>query len=400
VTMTTAEPAASELEDLDDDERAVVELAREVSADVLAKNAARYDREAVFPAENFDALRAAGLVSVVVPKQYGGHALTPLAYSVFLKTLARGCPSTAGSFHMHNAVMRFLDVLGSEAEKAHWYAEAVAGHLFGSWGAEPMTSWAGTIALNTAYVDAPGGYSINGAKYFCSLGEGATYGMLYAVAADKAAEANIDDVQFFIVDTRGDGVTIKDEWDTLGMRATVSKPVILENAFVPDIGRIGGPGGIRHIPSEFYALGYATFYQGIAEAAYAWALHHAKTRTTKPLNEPIGKFDRIQRKIGAMALSVHQGALAVEHAARRVGRPDQYGSLLAAMKAKAIATTTALDVTNLAIEVAGGPGALRAMPIERLFRDARTAVLMVPAYDQAVETIAQNELGYATRELH
>jgi alkylation response protein AidB-like acyl-CoA dehydrogenase len=117
----------------------------------------------------------------------------------------------------------------------------------------------------------------------------------------------------------------------------------------------------------------------------------------KPHNQPIGTFDRIQRKIGEMALHVHEASLAVEHAARYMdwAGADPMQSLMRTLKAKAIATTAALNVTGLAIEVAGGPGALRGMPAQRYFRDARTAVLMVPSYDQAVETIAKNELGFA-----
>jgi alkylation response protein AidB-like acyl-CoA dehydrogenase len=399
--ITADDVTEFDLIELEPYERAVVLKAREISAEVLAQNAARYDAEAIFPAENFEALRAEGMTGVVVPKQYGGLGLGALAYSHFLRALARGCASTAGSFHMHNAVMRFLGVLGTDEQKEHYYAEAVKGHLFGSWGAEPTTSWAGTIALNTGYDDVDGGFQVNGSKYFCSLGDGASYGLLYAVRSAKVNGANLGDVQFFMANTDNPGVEIVDQWDPLGMRCTVSKPVLLKNCVLPTIARIGEPGGIRRIPSEFYALGYASFYQGIAEAAYAWALHHAQTRTTKPSNEPIGKFDRIQRKIGAMALSVHQGALAIEHAGRCMDRGATPGDTLnATLKAKAIATTTALEVTNRAIEVAGGPGVLRGAPPERYLRDARTGTLMVPAYDQCVETISKNELGYSDRELH
>ena len=159
---------------------------------------------------------------------------------------------------------------------------------------------------------------------------------------------------------------------------------------------------MRAVPTEFYSLGYASFYSAIAEEAYAWAIGYAQTRTTMPSNQPIATFERVQRKIGTMALHVHQSVLAVEHAARYMTweHADRSASLAAALKAKAIATTSALAVTSLAIEVAGGPGALRGHPAERYYRDARTATLMVPAYDQAVETVAKNELGYADQLLH
>jgi alkylation response protein AidB-like acyl-CoA dehydrogenase len=386
--------------EVDADEHAVLERAREISRDVLLANAPQYDETAQFPRANFDVMHEAGFIGCVVPKEYGGLGLRPPAYAEFLKILAKGCAATAGSFHMHNSVMVFLDMLATEEQKAHYYAEAVThGHLFGSWGAEPGTSWAGKIALNTNFKQTDDGYTINGAKYFCSLGDGATYGLLYAVPAERAQEANIEDVLFFILAVDQPGVEIRDEWDPLGMRATVSKPVIMSDCVVPELGRVGQPGDVLRLPTEFYALGYSAFYQGIAEAAYDWALHHAKTRTVMPSNQPIGKFERIQRKIGSMSLRVHAGALAVQDAARRITSSDRSVAVATAMKAKAITTEVVLDVTGTAIEVAGGPGVIRGMLPERLMRDGRTAVLMVPAYDQCVETIARNELGYGVKEV-
>jgi alkylation response protein AidB-like acyl-CoA dehydrogenase len=398
----TSDALPYHLADMSERERAAIGKAEELSAEVLAKHAQRHDEEASFPTEGFDALRGEGLTGVTVPERHGGLDLRPPAYSLFLRTLARGCASTAGSFHMHNSAMRFLEILGDEEQHRHYFAEAVAGRLFGSWGAEPATSWAGTIALNTGYEEVDGGYRINGAKYFCSLGEGASYGLLYAVPAASAQQANIDDVEYFVVEVESDGVEIVDDWDPLGLRATVSKPVVLKDCVVPAIARVGGPGGVHRVPTEFYGLGYASFYVGIAEAAYAWAVEYAQTRTTKPLNQPIGTYDRIQRKIGTMALDLHAAVLAVEHAARYMAweGADRFRTIVETMKAKAIATTSALSVTSLAIEVAGGPGALRGLPAERYYRDARTATLMVPAYDQSLETIAKNELGFAEREIH
>jgi alkylation response protein AidB-like acyl-CoA dehydrogenase len=395
LTLTAAEISPEELE--------VIARARELASEVLAVNAPRYDIEAAFPADNFAALHAAGFLGVVVPREHGGLGLRPFAYARFLKELAKGCAATAGSFHMHNSVMRFLSLFGTEEQKELYYREAVErGALFGSWGAEPSTSWAGPIALNTGYSDAEGGYHVTGAKYFASLGEGASYGLLYAVAADRADNATIADVQFFIVDTAQDGVEIKDEWDTLGMRATVSKPVILTEAFVPHVGRIGEPGDIQKVSTEFYSLGYAAFYQGIAEAAFERAIHHAQTRTIRPSNKPISQFERIQRKIGEMSLDVLAGSLAVDNAARTMqsdAAPEgAHVKLHASMQAKALTTKVVLSVTNLALEVAGGPGVIRGNIFERLLRDGRTAVLMVPAYDQCLGTVAKLDLGIGERE--
>jgi alkylation response protein AidB-like acyl-CoA dehydrogenase len=385
--------------DLSDAETRIVRSAREVAQEVLAKNAERYDREAKFPADNFAALKAAGLLGPTVPKAYGGLGLRPFAYSRYLTELAKGCASTGISFHMHNVTMHYIDLLGSEEQKRHFFGEVVqGGHLFGSWGAEPSTSWAGPVALTTGFESVDGGFLISGNKYFCSLGDGARYGLLYAVEQHKTAQANRDDIQFFIVDASAAGVTVKDEWNTLGMRATVSKPIAFERVRVPELGRLGKPGDIARLPNAMYPLGYATVYAAIARAAYDWAVHHAQTRTIKPSNRPIGHFDRIQRKIGEMALAVHASSLAVDYAGRTLDQlPGFEGKQIgqnATYRAKAIATSAVLSVTGLALEVGGGPSVVKGNPPERYHRDGRTGVLMVPAFDQCVENIAKNELGF------
>lgn len=400
-TQAAGEGVASPLE-IDAEEHEVIARAEAVAADVLLPNASRYDEDATFPAESFDALREAGFVGVVIPKEWGGLGLRPVAYARFLKTLSRGCASTAGSFHMHNSSMRTLDIFATDEQKEHFYGEAISkGALFGSWGAEPAASWAGgNVSLTTTYREVDGGYVVNGSKYFASLGEGAAYGLLYCVPEHRQADATVDDITFFVVSTSEPGCTVRDEWNPIGMRATVSKPVELRDCFVPALGKIGEPGAIKQVTTEFYSLGYAAFYQGIAESALAHAVEYAQNRTVRPSNKPIGHFERIQRKIGEMSLAMHAGALAVDHAARTLqfGAAGPLASLHASLQAKAITTTAALTATNLAVEVAGGPGAMRGNTFERLLRDARTATLMVPAYDQCLETVAKNDLGFSTRE--
>lgn len=386
--------------DLSDQERDVIARAQWIANEVLSKNAERYDREAVFPVDNFEALRCAGLVGVTVPRQYGGLGMSLLGYILFLKALARGCPSTASSFHMHNVVMWFIDLIGTEEQKHLYFSEVVErGRLFGSWGAEPTTSFAGTVALSTEFREVAGGYEISGSKYFCSLAEGASYGLLFAVPEGRGHEANLREVQFFIVDAKSDGIEIESYWDPLGMRATVSKRIILRNCRVPAIARLGEPGAILRMPTERFALGYAAVYQGIAEAAFDFATRYANERTLKPSNVPIAHFERIQRKVGQMDVAICAGASVLEDAARTMVSTEDEGSRLqCAQRAKVVTTRVALTVTSLAMEVCGGSGAMRGNPVERYFRDARTATLMVPGYDQCIETLGKIALGMRVGE--
>jgi alkylation response protein AidB-like acyl-CoA dehydrogenase len=388
---------------LSDDERAVVADARRVAKEVLDANAEAYDRAAAFPEKNFAAMRERGFFGVTIPKSHNGRGLRAFAYSRFLKELAKGCAATAGSFHMHNTVMRYINILGTDDQKAFYFGEVLDhGCLFGSWGAEPTTSYAGEVAISTRYEETGDGYRINGKKYFCSLADGASYGQLFAVEQQKAnSKSNLDDIQCFIIDARDPAVSIGSDWNPLGMRATVSNPISVEDYEAPEISKLGSPGDQLRFPlAEFFFLGDTTVYQGIAEGAYEWAVRYASTKKVGASKEPISQFDRIQRKIGEMSVAVRSGALAVDHAARIMDEvdanpelADERVHLSATLHAKALVIRVALQVTGLALEVAGGPGVFHGNPLERYHRDARTAVMMVPAYDQCIEGIAKLELG-------
>lgn len=388
---------------LADDEQAVVAEARGVAKEVLDANAEAHDKAAVFPEKNFTALRAHEFLGVTIPESYGGRGLRAFTYSRFLKELAKACAATAGSFHMHNTVMRDIGILGTEAQKAFYFGEVLdRGSLFGSWGAEPTTSWAGKVTIGTGYEETASGYRINGKKYFCTLADGASYGMLFAVEQQYTnVQSNMDNIQCFIIDAQSPAVSIGGDWDPLGMRATVSRAISIEDYEAPEIAKLGEPGDqIRRSLAEFFFLGDSAVYQGIAEGAYEWAVGYAKSKKVGTAKEPISQYDRIQRKVGEMALAVRSGSVALDHAAHVVDQVDANPELKdervgvsAALHAKALVTRVALQVTGLALEVAGGPGIIHGNPLERYHRDARTAVMMVPAYDQCVEGIAKLELG-------
>lgn len=388
---------------LSDDEQAVVADARGVAKEVLDPNAEAYDRAAVFPEKNFAAMRASEFFGVLIPKSHGGRGLRAFAYSRFLKELARACASTAGSFHMHNTTMRDIGILGTEDQQAFYFSEVLDhGCLFGSWGAEPTTSWAGEVTIGTKYKETGNDYCITGQKYFCSLGDGASYAALFAVDEESVnVKSNLASIQSFIIDARDSAVSIRNEWDPMGMRATVSKPVSITDYKAPKMAKLGNAGDrVRFSLAEFFFLGDSTVAQGIAEGAFEWAVRYANTKTIGKSKEPISQFDRVQRKIGEMSLAVHSSALAVDHAAHMIDQADahpelksEHVGLSAALHAKALATRVALQVTGLALEVAGGPGVLHGNPVERYHRDARTASMMVPAPDQSIEGIAKVKLG-------
>ena len=184
------------------------------------------------------------------------------------------------------------------------------------------------------------------------------------------------------------------DWDTLGMRATVSPAMRLNNCFVGPAAPLGKPGDApRSGVTQGFGLGFAAVYIGVAQAAHDYIREFAQTQAFAPDPTPVAAGLAVQRTVAEMAVSI-EGARRVLHHGASVwpeASPAQRAFLSA--KAKYLATVASLDVTSKAIQIAGGRSAHKRMPLERLYRDVRTSTLMPPNLDRCLEIVGRTELG-------
>jgi alkylation response protein AidB-like acyl-CoA dehydrogenase len=314
-------------------------------------------------------------------------------YIGVIRTIAQGCASTAMTLHMHSTVMRFIDALGTEAQKKHWFADVVDhGRLFGSWGSEPAVSLSRTFLMETAVRADGDGWVVDGVKHFCTMALGASHYLIWC-ALDGEADMGKALLQV-IVPADTPGIATDGKWDTLGMRATFSPSVTFTGVRVPADGMLGDPGAsLRVGVIESFALGYAAVYLGIAESALAFAMDYAKKRIVKPENIAVAMDPTVQRHVGELAAHLDAAALVLVDSASRWDATDlvERGSL--ANRAKYLATEIGLQVTSKVIQVVGGRGAYKDYPAERAFRDLRTCTLMPPTVDRMLEAIGKSALG-------
>jgi alkylation response protein AidB-like acyl-CoA dehydrogenase len=374
----------------------VLERAARLSREKLASRAADYDRAAVNPVDSWCDLHREGLLAATVPKAYGGLGLDMPTYIAVIRTLAQGCASTAMTVHMHSTVMRFIDALGTEAQKRRYFAEVVRdGKLFGSWGSEPAVSLSRTFLVETVAHEEPHAWVVDGVKYFCTMALGAAYYMVWC-----ALEGGTDmtkSVLLVLVPADAPGIATDGKWDTLGMRATFSPAVQLSGVRVPRDAALGDPGAaIRVGVVEVFPLGYAAIYLGIAEAALAFAVDYAKKRVVRPENLPVAHDPTVQRHIGELSVHLDAARLVLEQAAGQWESADLADKTMLASKAKYFATEVGLLVTSKVIQVVGGRGAYKDYPAERAFRDVRTSTLMPPTMDRMLEAIGKTALGIET----
>ena len=376
--------------------RAVVERAERLTRERIAPRANEYDAAGANPIESWRDLWGDGLLAGAIPESHGGLGLDMATYIAVIRAIARGCASTAMTVHMHSTVMRFIDAVGTAAQKRHYFDEVVRhGKLFGSWGSEPAVSLSRTLLMETVIRRQGAGYVIDGVKHFCTMALGASHYMIWCALDGGTDMAKA--LQLALVPADAAGITTDGKWDTLGMRATFSPSVTFTGVRVPDDGLLGDPGAAVQVGViESFALGYAAVYLGITESALAFALEYAKKRIVKPENIAVAADPTVQRHIGELAAHLDAAALVLADSAARWDDADlgELGPL--ANRAKYLATEVGLHVTSKVIQVVGGRGAYKEFPAERAFRDLRTCTLMPPTVDRMLEAIGKSALGLDT----
>ena len=372
-------------------ERTVGE-ARRVARECLEPRAAGYDESASHPRESWRDLWEAGFLAAAVPPEYGGSWTDMTTYVMVVEELTKGCTSSAMTLHMHSVVQMFIDALGTDDQKRRYYAEVVdGGKLFGSWGSEPEARGGTTVARGTTVAPVDGGYAVNGRKHFCTMA-GAAH--RYMVHCTMDGYDGLDGYQMVLAPHDAPGMALEGGWDTLGMRATVSPSVTFEDCVVSADCLLGGVGEpLKAGVGYGFGLGYAAVYVGAAQRALDFTVDYCRTHRFAPDPEPLAHSLLVQRAVAEMTTALRGARLVLLESASRWDGADAETRLIMASRAKYLATQAALMVTSRCVQTVGGRSAHRAAPLERLFRDVRTATLMPPNVDRALEVIGRAELG-------
>ena len=334
-------------------------------APVLAEHAGRHDVEGTFVTESLDAIRDAGLLAAGVPVELGGLGADNRELAELQRELSHHCGSTALATSMHQHVVCFTawryrrGLPGAEATLRRVAEEGI---VLVSTGGGDWTHPRG------AAVKVDGGYLVSGHKRFASQSTAGTAMSTMATYDDPEEGQRVLNLA---VPFASEGVTVLDNWDTLGMRATASNDVVLEDVFVPDERVLANrPYGVVDPPLQ--VIGSVAFpivsavYLGVAEAAFAAAVDAARTRSADPT---------IRRQVGLMQHRLQVAAWSLDAVLDLVG-PDPAPSmetLTAVMVAKREIALAGIEVCDLAMEVAGGSAFFRGSVVERCYRDIRAA---------------------------
>jgi alkylation response protein AidB-like acyl-CoA dehydrogenase len=331
----------------------------------LAEHAARRDVDGSFVSEAYDALRDAGLLKAAVPVELGGDGATIAELTALQRELARHCGATSLASSMHQHVVCFTAWRyrrGLPGAEATLRKVAEDGLLLVSTGGGDFTHPHGEA------VRVEGGYRVSGRKRFASLSRfGSVMSTMFCFEDPEQGRRVLN----LAVPLSADGVTVADNWDTLGMRGTASNDILLEDVFVPEEKVLANrPYGVIDPPLQVIAsIAFPIIsgaYLGVAEAAYAEAVAAAAHRADNPF---------LQRTVGLMRHKLQVAAWALDGALAVIGDDPapSHDRFLAAMAAKAEVAHAGIEVCDLAMDATGGPAFFKGSVIERCYRDIRAA---------------------------
>ncbi|MDQ6749504.1 MAG: acyl-CoA/acyl-ACP dehydrogenase [Actinomycetota bacterium] len=350
---------------------ALVDSVREVAGAQIASAAARVDAERSFPQESLRALAEAGGFGLMVPESHGGAGggLSDLVEAC--EAVGAACASSGMVFLMHSVSAATIAAGGGE--RAGEYLEAMAaGRTLGTLAFSERGTGAHFYSPELQAQRSNGGVRISGRKSFVTSGGHAD---VYLVLVQSGGGEGLD---CFVLDRDG-GLTFEGEWNGLGMAGNSSVAMALD-AQVGQDARIGGEGAGQDLVfsavAPYFLAGLAAVNVGIASAALAVAVEHASNRRYGD-GGSLAEIQSIQHQLADMDMSTRSARLVVREAAR-LGDAADDAALVALMEGKVVATEAATTVTQRALEVCGGQGYTRALPIERHLRDARAGAVMAP----------------------
>jgi alkylation response protein AidB-like acyl-CoA dehydrogenase len=337
-----------------------------------------YDRENRFFTEDFEELREAGYLTIAVPAELGGGGLKMDSVCREQRRLAYYAPATALAVNMHLYWTGLIaDMWRSGDTSLEWLLKgAVDGEVYAAGHAERGNDIPGLLSTTKAE-RVEGGYRFTGHKNFGSLTPVWSYLGLHGMDTSNPAAPKI--VHAFMPRSTA-GYTIKETWDTLGMRATRSDDTILDGAFVPDryIARVvpAGAAGVDQFVLGIFAwalTGFGNVYYSIAKRALDLTIENVKSKKALAVSTSMAHHPYVQYGIAEMVMAVEAMGPQLDQMAREWSEGVNHGAnwVIKIVGTKYTVVEAAWKVVDTALDLAGGYGIFKTNEIERLWRDAR-----------------------------
>ncbi len=354
--------------ELDETHKRLAEMVRDFAARQIVPHARTWDRQAALPDELFEMLAQLGLLGVMIGQDFGGAGMDLTAMTVVSEELARADASVALAVSNHNVLVAgHVALAGSTEQKAVWLPQLAGGQAIGAWALTEPKVGSDAGHLQTRAARDADGFVLNGFKQFITSGQRAGLFVLFASTDPPARQKGIS---AFLVPRGTTGLLIGPKEDKMGMRASDTVPLTLEDLRVGPEGLLGKMNdgfidGLRVLDRA--RVSFAAMAVGLARGSLEDSLNYVQGR--EQFGHKLADFQAIRFRLADMATRIDAARLLVRRAAWLA--ENARSCTRESAMAKVFAAETALMVCESAVQLHGGYGYLKDMAVERRMRDAK-----------------------------
>lgn len=351
----------------DEQVRAMREMVRSLANEKIAPRAAQIDEDEEFPQDIVQLYRENGLLSVLVPEEFGGAGGNVMHEAAIAEELGRVDVSSAITFTGQSLCTEVINYMASPEQRQMFLPRIADGALLAIALSEPGAG-SDAAAIRTTATRAEGGYALSGTKHYCTNGDVADLIVVFAVTAPGKKARGIS---VFLVERANPGLKIIRREKKMGLHGTTTVEMAFDDCFVPESARLGAEhegfsAAMHSLERGRVAVGAVAV--GVAQGALDYAAAHARER--HQFGKPIGAFQGLQFMLADMSIQTEAARRLVYYSAELAHENDPKYQAISA-KAKCFATDVAMKVTTDAVQILGGLGYMRGCPVERMMRDAK-----------------------------
>lgn len=379
---------------LSDEHKMIRDAARDFAQKEISPIAAQHDEDGTFPQATIKKMGGLGFMGIEVPEQYGGAGMDALAYVLALEEICKVDASHGVIMSVNNSlychgILKF----GTEEQKKKFVTPIASGQAIGAYSLTEPQSGSDAGTMKSRATRDGDFYILNGSKSWVTSGPVADYFVVFMMTDPEKKQKG---VSAFLVEGSNPGLKRGKKEPKLGIRASATSELTFEDCRIPAENRLGAEGdGFKIAMTVLDAgrIGIATQALGIAEAAYEAARQYAGQR--EAFGQPIGAFQGTGFKIADMKTRIEASRLLIYNAAVAKDKAKESGGRysLEASMAKLFASETAMFVTHQAVQIHGGMGYSKELPVERYFRDAKITEIYEGTSEIQRLVISRSELG-------
>jgi alkylation response protein AidB-like acyl-CoA dehydrogenase len=353
---------------LTEEQKMIKNLIRGFAEAEVAPGADERDKTGAFPLEAFKKMAGLDLMGLPFPEEYGGGGADTISFAIVVEELSRVCASTGITYSAHVSLGGApINMFGTHEQKQKYLTPVCRGEYFGAFGLTEPNAGSDAGGTRTTAIHNGKEWVINGSKCYIT---NASYAKNLAVTAVTDKDKGANGITAFIVSTESPGFQVVADYEKMGLHASNTTQLFMEDVVVPDENMLGQRG---HGFKQFLAtldggrIGIAAMAVGIAQGAFEKALAYANERMQ--FGQTLSKFQAIQFKLADMAMQIEIARNMVYKAGWLKDQGNRF-SKEAAM-AKLFASEMCMRVCDQAVQIHGGNGYMHEYQVERFFRDAK-----------------------------